>query len=83
MKALGIANPQSFDYLDPPPYDALHRAFELLLGLGALKVCYFLLLLFFFFEKNNRFTIESIYLRIILDFVFSHQMAHLLQSDKK
>ena len=36
LKALGIADPLSFDFMDPPPKMALLRALELLLSLGAL-----------------------------------------------
>jgi ATP-dependent RNA helicase DHX8/PRP22 len=36
LKALGISDPLSFDFMDPPPKAALLRALELLAGLGAL-----------------------------------------------
>lgn len=36
LKALGISNPLTFDFMDPPPQAALLRALELLIGLGAL-----------------------------------------------
>lgn len=36
LKALGIPDPLSFDFMDPPPKAALLRALELLAGLGAL-----------------------------------------------
>ncbi|KAL4517246.1 hypothetical protein Ndes2437B_g06850 [Nannochloris sp. 'desiccata'] len=36
LKALGIPDPLSFDFMDPPPKLALLRALELLLALGAL-----------------------------------------------
>lgn len=36
LKALGVADPLSFDFMDPPPKMALLRALELLLALGAL-----------------------------------------------
>lgn len=38
LKALGIENPLTFDFMDPPPKAALLRALELLYALGALDV---------------------------------------------
>jgi HrpA-like RNA helicase len=35
LKALGVPNPTTFDFLDPPSRPALLRALELLLALGA------------------------------------------------
>lgn len=36
LKSLGVADPTSFDFMDPPPKTALLRALELLFALGAL-----------------------------------------------